>query len=97
MNERPRGPNALTQRVLQAGAIFVSGLFVTALVLHVLGSNIAERAATLGVVSLIATPAAALAASAIEHWTRERATALLALAVLAVLGVATAVAVIIER
>lgn len=83
----------MTQGVLRACAAFVSGLFVAALVLHVVGNEGAERAASLGVVALIATPALALLAIALELWNRARTTALLALAVLAVLGLATAVAV----
>jgi fucose permease len=82
----------MTLRALQAGATFVSGLFLTALVLHFIGNDVAERAASLGVLALIATPALALLATAIERWNRERATALLALTVLAVLGLAVAVA-----
>ena len=83
----------MTLRALQAGAAFVSSVFVTALLLHLIGNDLAERAATLGVVALIATPAVALLATAFENWNRQRATALLALTVLAVLGVAAAVAI----
>ena len=83
----------MTSHALQAGAAFVSGVFVTALVLHLVGSDIAGRAASLGVAALIATPAVALLAIAFDFWNRERATALLALTVLAVLGLATAVAI----
>ena len=83
----------MTLRALQAGAAFVSGLFVAALVLGVLGNDLAERAAGLGVVALVATPAVALLAAALENWNRERGTALLALTVLAVLGLAAAVAI----
>jgi hypothetical protein len=84
----------VTLRALQAGAAFVSSVFVTALVLHVIGSSVADRAATLGVVALIATPAVALVAITAETWNRDEPTPLLALAVLAVLGVSTAVALI---
>ena len=80
-------------RALQAGAAFVSGLFLTALVLRVLGNDLAERAAALGVVALVATPALALLAAAFENWNRERSTALLALTVVGVLVLATAVAI----
>ena len=83
----------MTLRSLQAGAAFVSGVFVSALVLHLLGHDVAERAASLGVVALIATPAFALLGAALENWARQRTTALLALAVLGVLGLATAVAI----
>ena len=83
----------MTARALQAGAAFVSGVFVAALVLHLFGSDIADRAGSLGVAALIATPAVALLATAFEFWNKERATALLALTVLAVLGLATAVAI----
>ena len=83
----------MTLRALQTGAAFVSSVFVTALVLHLIGSDVAERAAELGVFALVATPAFALLAAAAENWNRERATALLALTVLAVLALATAVAI----
>jgi hypothetical protein len=82
----------VTQRALQAGAAFVSGVFITALVLHLVGNDLAERVATLGVIALIATPAVALAATAFDNWGKDRVTALLALTVLAVLAVAVAVA-----
>ena len=82
----------MTLRALQAGASFVIGVFISALVLHVLGSDLAERAASLGVLGLMATPAIALAATAVDRWNAERSTALLAIAVLAVLGAAAAVA-----
>jgi hypothetical protein len=83
----------VTLRALQAGAAFVSGLFVTALLLRVIGHDAADRAASLGVIALIATPAVAMLATAVDRWNRERPTALLALTVLAVLGLATAVAI----
>ena len=66
---------------------------MAALILHLIGSDIADRAGSLGVAALIATPAVALLATAFELWNTERATALLALTVLAVLGLATAVAI----
>jgi hypothetical protein len=80
-------------RALQAGAAFVSGLFLTALVLRALGNDLAERAAALGVLALVATPAVALLAAAFENWSRQRSTALLALTVVAVLALAAAVAI----
>ena len=85
----------MTVRALQAGAAFVSGLFATALVLHLLGIDVAvaERAASLGVAAMVATPAVMLLATASERWNLDRPTALLALGVLAVLGLATAVAI----
>ena len=83
----------MTLRALQAGAAFVSSIFVAALVLHVVGSDVADRAASLGVLALVATPAVALAATAVANWNRERATALLAGAVLVVLGASVLVAV----
>ena len=83
----------MTLRALQAGAASVSVALVTALILHLIGSEVAEWAAVLGVVGLVSTPAVALLATALDGWNRERATALLALTVLAVLGVAVAVAI----
>ena len=82
----------MTLRVLRSGAAFVSGVFITALVLHVLGNDVADRAATLGVVALIATPALALLAITVETWNGDELTPLLAIAVLFVLGVSSAIA-----
>ena len=92
MRDLPRLSAALTVRALQAGAVFVIGLLAAGLVLQVLGSDVADRAATLGVFALVATPALALAATSLETWRTERTTAVLALLVLGVLAVATVVA-----
>jgi hypothetical protein len=88
-----RSPFALTVVALRAGALVVSAVFVIALALQLLANPLADQVAMVGVLVLIATPAAALAATAIENRGVERATTLLALAVLAVLGVAIAVAI----
>jgi hypothetical protein len=87
-----RGPAALTIRILQAGGAFATALFLSAIVLQVLGSDVAERAAVLGVLAIIATPPLSLAATAVETWGKDRHVALLAAVVLAVLAVATGVA-----
>ena len=90
-------PPALTVRALRAGSAFALALFLSAIVLHVLGSAIAESAALLGVVAIIATPALALLATAAEQWARDRSIATLAVAVVGVLTVATGVALLIGR
>ena len=92
-----RAPVSLTVRALQAGATFASALFLVAIVLHVVGNAAADRAAQLGVLALIATPAVSLVATALESWTRERQTAVLAIVVLGVLGVATGLALLLSR
>jgi hypothetical protein len=85
-------PIALTIRALRAGAAFAIPLFIAAIVLNALGIDVAERAAYLGVLAVIATPALSLAATVVEAWSRDRTIALLAVAVLLVLGVATGLA-----
>lgn len=95
MNER--APIDLTVRALRAGAAFAISLLLSAIALRVLGSDAADDAALLGVLALIATPALSLAATAIEAWARERQTAFLALVVLGVLGLATALALQLSR
>ena len=92
-----RAPVSLTVRALQSGAAFALGLFLSAIALHLVGSAVADRAALLGVLALIATPAISLAATVFEAWARERQTALLALAVLGVLSVATGLALVLGR
>ena len=59
-------PAALTIRAMRTGSGFAISLLLAAIALQVLGYDIAERAATLGVVALIATPAISLAATLIE-------------------------------
>lgn len=95
MSERPH--IAWSVRALKSGAAFALGLFLSAIALHLVGHPAAEKAALLGVLALIATPAISLAATALEAWARERQTAVLALAVLAVLSVATALALFMSR
>lgn len=92
-----QAPVSWTVRALQGGAAFAMALFLSAIVLHAIGNDAADRAALLGVVALIATPALSLAATALEAWARERQTALLAIAVLGVLSVATVLALLLGR
>ncbi len=72
-------------------------LFLSAIVLDVLGSDLAGRAAFLGVVAIIATPALSLAATALETWKADRPVALLAVVVLGVLSFATGLALMLSR
>jgi hypothetical protein len=92
-----RAPISWTVRALRTGAAFALGLSLSAIVLHVIGSAVADKAALLGVLALIATPAISLAATVFESWARERQTALLAVIVLVVLSVATGLALVIGR
>ena len=92
-----RGPAYWTVRVLQAGAAFAGGLCLSAIALHAIGSDVADNAALLGVLALIATPPLSLAATAIEAWGRERQVALLAIVVLGVLTVASGLALLLGR
>lgn len=102
MNADPRsdvssGSARLTIGVLRLSQIVAGGLFVAALLLQVLGSNLAESLAVPGVIVVIATPALSLLATYAESWRRDRAVAVLAAAVLAVLAVATGVALFLGR
>jgi len=92
-----QAPVARTVRALQSGAAFALGLLLSAIVLRVIGSEVADNAALLGVLALIATPALSLVATAVEAWARERQTAWLAIAVLGVLSVATGLAFLLGR
>ncbi len=92
-----RAPVSWTVRALQSGAAFAMALCLSAIVLHVIGSETAENAALLGVLALIATPALSLVATAFEAWARERQTALLAVVVLGVLSLATGLALVLGR
>jgi len=85
-------PPALTIRALRAGSAFALSLFLAAIVLNLLGSDIAERAGFLGVVAIIATPAVSLVATAAEQWAHDRSITTLAVAVVGVLTVATGIA-----
>ena len=91
-----RTPASLTIKALQTGAAFAITLLLAAIAVHVMGHEAADRAAVLGIVTLIATPALALVATFFESWARDRPTALLATAVLAVLAVAIGVALFIS-
>ena len=90
-------PVSLTVRALQAGAAFSIALFLSAIVLDLIGSETANNAALLGVLALIATPALSLAATALEAWPRERQTAVLAVVILGVLSLATGLALLLGR
>jgi len=90
-------PPALTVRALRAGSAFALALFLSAIVLNLLGNDVADRAAFLGVVAIIATPALALLATAVEQWARDRSVASLAVAVVGVLTVASGIALFIGR
>lgn len=82
----------LTVRALRAGSGFAIALLLAGVVLHAIGSDIAERAALLGVVAMIATPVLGLLATIEESSSRDRLVARLAVAVIAVIAVAVAVA-----
>ncbi|HUR15812.1 MAG TPA: hypothetical protein VMZ33_00885 [Candidatus Limnocylindrales bacterium] len=81
-----------TANALRAGGLASVAVFVIALVLHVAGlEQEATALATLGVLTVIGTPSVALVATVAESLVSDRTTAWLALAVLAVLGVATVI------
>ena len=82
----------MTAKALRAGGLAAVAVFAVALVLRVAGLEAeAETIALVGVVVTIATAPAALLATILETFRGERGTATLAAAVLAVLGVATAI------
>jgi len=87
----------LTIRALRAGSAFAITLLLAGAVLRAVGSDVADRAALLGVLAMIGTPVIGLGATVVENWTRERTVAYLAMAVIAVLAVAIGVALIIGR
>jgi len=90
-------PARLTIRALRTGSGFAIALLLAGVVLHALGSDVADRAALLGVLAMIATPVLGLLATVVETWDRDRTVALLALVVVAVLAAAVGVAVFIGR
>ena len=90
-------PPATTVRALRAGSAFALALFLSSIVLDLLGNEIAERAALLGIVAIIATPAISLLATVFEQWSRDRQVATLALSVIGVLAVATGLALFISK
>jgi hypothetical protein len=87
----------LTIRALRAGSAFAITLLLAGLVLTAVGSDVGVRAALLGVLAMIATPVLGLVATTIESWDRDRTAALLAIAVLGVLAVASGVALFVGR
>ena len=83
---------------LRGGGLVAVAIFAVGLLLRLLGSTDAGAAVSNGgVLVVIATPAAALVATAAETWPRDRTTALLAIAVLLVLGGASLVAFALTR
>ena len=90
-------PPATTVRALRAGSAFALALFLSSIVLDLLGNEIAERAALLGIVAIIATPAISLLATVFEQWSSDRQVATLALSVIGVLAVATGLALFINK
>jgi hypothetical protein len=92
-----RSTNAWTTAVLRIGGLTGVAVFAAALVLHFIG--LAPEAATvawIGVLVVIATAPLALLATAAETFRADRTTALLAVAVLVVLGAATVVALLLR-
>ena len=88
---------ALTIRALRTGSAFAITLLLAGLVLTAVGSDVGVRAAVLGVLAMIATPVLGLVATTIESWDRDRTAALLAVAVLGVLVLASGVALFVGR
>ena len=81
-----------TATALRAGGLAAVGIFAVALALRAAGlEDQARTIATVGVLAVIATPPVALLATVAESLSTDRHTAWLALAVLAVLGVATVI------
>ena len=94
MIERP--PVGWTVRTLRLGQVVAVGLFVLAFAATLAGnSEAAALMASAAVVTLIATPAISLAATVLESWRRGRPTALLAVVVLAVLSLASGLAILV--
>ena len=89
---------AWTVRALRTGQVVAAALFGAAIALHLVGqASVGAVAASAAVVVVLATPAFALFAAMVDARDSGHATALLAGAVLAVLSVATALAVFIGR
>ena len=87
----------LTIRALRAGSGFAITLLLAGVVLHLFGSDVADRAALLGVLALIGTPVLGLLATIEENSSSDRTAARLAVAVIAVIAVAVGVALFIGR
>ena len=82
-----------TVTVLTVGTILSVGLFVAGFVLRLIGQEaIADAAAIAAVIALLLTPAAGLISTAFELRRLQRSAALLGLLVLAILIIATALA-----
>jgi hypothetical protein len=93
-----KAPVRLTIRTLRAGQLTAAAFFGVALVAQLLGqTQLSTSAATVGVLVVIATPAASLLATIAEARRADRATVVAAFLVLGVLGVATGVALSIGR
>jgi drug/metabolite transporter (DMT)-like permease len=93
-----REPVRLTIRALRGGQLAAAAFFGVALVAQLLvQEQLSMTAATIGVLVVIATPAVSLLATIVEARRTDRPTVIAAALVLAVLGVATGVALIIGR
>jgi hypothetical protein len=93
-----REPVRLTILALRAGQLGAAAFFGVALVAQLLvQEQLSMTAATIGVLLVIATPAASLLATIAETWRKDRPTVIAAALVLVVLAVATGVALFIGR
>ena len=93
MTERP--PVHATARVLTVGTALAAGLLTLGFALALAGlSDLANSVSTLGVLVLLATPAAGLLLTIVELRMSQPRVAVLALLVLAILGIAAAVAIL---
>ena len=93
MTERP--PVHATARVLTVGTALAAGLLTLGFALALAGlSDVANPVSTLGVLVLLATPAAGLLLTIVELRMSQPRVAVLALLALAILGIAAAVAIL---
>ena len=93
MTERP--PVRVTARVLTVGTALAAGLLTLSFVLSLARlADAAGLASTVGILVLLATPAAGLVATFVELRPFQPRAALLAIGVLAILAVAAGVALV---
>ena len=93
MTERP--PVHATAGVLTVGTALAAGLLTLGFALALAGlSDLANSVSTLGVLVLLATPAAGLLLTIVELRMSQPRVAVLALLALAILGIAAAVAIL---
>ncbi|MEO6349379.1 MAG: hypothetical protein ABIP53_01895 [Candidatus Limnocylindrales bacterium] len=93
-----REPVRWTILALRAGQLTAAAFFGVALVAQLLiQPELSMSAATIGVLLVIATPAASLLATIAESWRSDRATVVAAILVLGVLLVASGIALLIGR